>query len=54
MRGLGNDFKAAPLSTFDIVYEKSGKFVLFQVKEGQCDNGEQRKDKEMRHYKQSI
>ena len=32
---MGNDFKTAPRSTFDIVYEKSGRFVLFQPKEGQ-------------------
>ena len=30
MRGLGNDFKMAPLSTFDIVYEETGCSVLFQ------------------------
>ena len=32
---MGNDFKTAPRSTFDIVYEKSRRFVLFHTKEGQ-------------------
>lgn len=39
MRGLGNDFKTAPRSTFDIVYEKNRGFVLFQSKEGQYTMG---------------
>lgn len=34
MRGLGNDFKTAPLSAFDIVYEKMTEIVLFQGKDG--------------------
>ena len=35
MRGLGKDFTAAPLSTFNIVYEIIAAFVLFHQKEGQ-------------------
>ena len=32
---MGNDFKTAPLSTFDIVYEIKERIVLFHLKEGQ-------------------
>ena len=38
---MGNDFKTAPLSTFDIVYVKVSEIVLFQQK---CPFGEKKID----------